>query len=169
MTVPYGAKTLIVHQAIGGGGGGGYCGTSDGDRGGDGITGGYITNTSYDISAYNGQTMTIYVGAGGASGNRNNQRLAGLPGGDTKVIMGSTVIFNAGGGPGGNYGDDGYTGTAPAGCDKTPITINDYDYGNNGGGAMYSSDSDPDTGNWEVADDPPSDGNNGYLTFTMTP
>lgn len=93
--------TIGTYLVIAGGGGGG---DDDGVSGGGGGAGGYLTSTSFAVTA---QTYGITVGAGGA-------QVSSGPGNDGSDSIFSTIT-SVGGGGGGGYTDDGADGGSGGG------------------------------------------------------
>ena len=105
--------TKIMVEILGAGGAGSHY-TSDGPRVNSGAGGGYVRKTYTVVSS---DTMTVTIGAAGATGGTNN---GGGNGGDTTFATASGTSFTtltAGGGGGGvtaNY-TPGVSGTATGG------------------------------------------------------
>ncbi|HET8709353.1 MAG TPA: hypothetical protein VFL85_03670, partial [Candidatus Saccharimonadales bacterium] len=111
-TVPAGFTNITV-KAWGGGGGGG-AGGGGGTAGGTGGGAGYIKST---ITVTPGETLNLYVGAGGKGGatNPNGGGGGGGGGGYSSVSRGSTTLTLAAGGGGGGGGDSNASNAGAAG------------------------------------------------------
>lgn len=134
-TVPAGVTSITV-KAWGGGGGGG--GGGAGGFGGGGGGGGYATST---LSVTPGETLDLYVGAGGIGGTFSSGGAdaggGGGGGGYSSLYRGSTLLTLAAGGGGGGgaraarTGGDGGAGGGSSGIAGTAGYTNN---GNGGGG-----------------------------------
>lgn len=110
-TIPTGATTLEIEGAGGSGGGGNGSGSGCGAHGGGGGGGPGYNKTILNVSAFNGQTISVTIGAGGSTAG------AGVA---TVIASGTfslTTMTANGGSPGvsGGLGTGGAGGTATGG------------------------------------------------------
>jgi hypothetical protein len=96
--VPSGVTSITVRMWSGGGGGGA------GGSGGVGGAGGGSGYVSADLAVTPGETLSIYVGGGGAQGVRNTAGGGGAGGGFSSIYRGSTLLALVAGGGGGGGG-----------------------------------------------------------------
>jgi hypothetical protein len=94
-TVPAGVTSIQI-VATGGGGGASFPGTNFGGNGGNG---GIVTGT---LAVTPGETLSLYVGGGGAG---TNVALTGAAGGGSTSVNGTAFQIIAGGGGGGGGGN----------------------------------------------------------------
>lgn len=125
--VPSGV-TEVSAVCVGAGGGGSGFGPYAGSGGG----GGGLSWGTFDVTP--GETLTVEVGAGGTGGSKNSGGIiyAGLNGGPSRIIRGSTVLLEGYGGQGGTYAASSTWNFGGAGIGGTSGGI-ERDGGGNGG------------------------------------
>jgi hypothetical protein len=141
-TVPVGVTRVIIEAWSGGGGGGGNCGpNAAGAIGGGGGSGVYVKKS---IAVVEGQTYTITIGQGGASGwstaqNVFTQTGSGSSGGSTSFGNLLTIAGGTGGG-GANCTTFQYVGGG-GGSPGTSSEILKVDGNGGSSGCFYNSNS----------------------------
>jgi N-acetylneuraminic acid mutarotase len=132
-TVPTGFTSVTV-KAWGGGGGGGGGGKSGGKAGGDGGGGGFIQTV---LTVSPGESLNVYVAAGGTGGIKADGGAGGGGGGASSVKRGTTTLALAAGGAGGGGGDSRATSAngGPGGAGGGASGLTGTAGGTNGAGA----------------------------------
>lgn len=138
---------FIILQGAGGGGGGAWAGEmynyGAGSRGGYGGGGGAFIMAYLDLSSIPNEVVTLYTGKRGLAGQSAQSNTAGQDGGDSYLSYQGNKLLIAGGGKGGQKGDNttmsdyggqgGICTTSPANSYKW-ISVIAFVNGKDGGG-----------------------------------